>query len=444
MSRLTGNIAVVCLAQFVVVLDTTIVTTALPAVGPALGFADVDLPWVITAYTLVFGALLVPCGRVADLLGPRRAFRLGVAVFTAASALCALAWAPWVLVAARAVQGVGSALLSPAALALLTHLTAPGAARRTAVGWWTAAAACGGASGWVLGGLLTEALGWRAVFWVNVPVGVLLLLAGGLPAGTRRDARLDLRTAALATAALGLLVYGLTSTGERGIAATASWLPLVLAVAAAAALVHRLRVTVDPLLPVLRTTAGANLTALGLTAATTPAMYLSTLYVHEVLHLSPARAALLFPVFNVAVVAGSLVAPAALRALGARATLLAGFTAVAAGTAVFALLSPEGSPQVQLLAGFAVMGAGLGAASVASTHAGTDAVPPAHQGVTSGALNSSAQLGTALGLAVLAPLATTPEVYVVGFAGAGVLATAGLAASLLVDNRAAKADAVVG
>ncbi|MFL6121979.1 MFS transporter [Actinophytocola sp.] len=429
MDRLTGNIATVCVAQFVVVLDTTIVTTALPAIGPALGFAPGGLSWVITAYTVVFGALLVPFGRLADLLGPRRAFRLGTALFVGASAGCALAWAPAALVVARAVQGAGSALLSPAALALLTAMTEPGAARRKAVGWWTAAAACGGASGWVLGGLLTEFLDWRSVFWVNVPIGLLLLGVRRLPAGERRDVRVDIAGAALTIAAVGLVVYALA-----GVPAVTSWLLLVLAVAAAAGLVRRLRRTADPLLPVLRVAAGANLTALGLTAATTPVMYLATLYVQEVCRLSPARAALLFPVFNVAVVAASLAAPSLLRVLGARRTLLAGFATVAAGTVVFATLPAGGMPVTQLVAGFAVLGAGLGAASVASTHAGTEAARE-HHGVASGALNSSAQLGTAVGLALLAPFAAD---YRLGFLGAGVVALAGTAAALLVPRGTAE------
>jgi MFS family permease len=438
MDRLTGNIAVVCVAQFVVVLDVTIVTTALPVIGPALGFADADLPWVVTAYTVVFGALLVPCGRVADLLGPRRAFRIGVAVFVVASTACAVAWTAGVLVAARAVQGLGSALLSPAALTLLTTVAEPGAARRRAVGWWTAAAACGGASGWLLGGLLTELLGWSSVFSVNVPIGLFLLAARGLPAGTRRHGtRIDVTGAMCTITAIGLLVYGLTSAGERGVLALASWGPLVLGAATAVVLVRHLRRTADPLLPVLRAASGANLAALGLTAATTPVMYLSTLYTQEVARLSPARAALLFPVFNLAVVAGSLAAPALLRVLGARRVLLAGFATIAAGTVVFAALPHAGVPVAQLLAGFAVLGAGLGAASVASTHAGTEAVAPEHQGVASGTLTSSAQLGTALGLALLAPVGT----YRGGFLGAGAVAVAGMAAGLLVARTAEKVPA---
>jgi MFS family permease len=428
MDRLTGNIAVVCVAQFVVVLDATIVTTALPAIGPALDFSPTELPWVITAYTVVFGALLVPCGRIADLLGPRRAFRLGMVLFVGASGACALAWTPAALIAARAVQGAGSALLSPAALALLTAMAEPGAARRAAVGWWTAAAACGGASGWLLGGLLTEFLDWRSVFWVNVPIGLLLFAARGLPAGgRRRDVSVDILGAALTITAIGLLVHGLAS-----VPAASSWVSLALAAAVGTGLVRHLRRTADPLLPVLRAAAGANLAALALTAATTPVMYLATLYVQEVCRLSPARAALLFPVFNVAVVAASLSAPAVLRTLGARHTLLAGFATIAAGTVVFATLPAGGVPVAQLVAGFAVLGAGLGVASVTSTHAGTEAAVAEHHGVASGALNSSAQLGTALGLALLTPFAAH---YRLGFLGAGTVALAGMATGLLVTRR---------
>jgi MFS family permease len=452
MDRFNGNtgfrygIAVVCVAQFVVVLDVTIVTTALPAIRTALGFSPAGLPWVITAYALVLGSLLITGGRVADLLGPRRAFGLGLAVFVAGSVCCAAAWSPAVLVGGRVLQGLGAALLSPAALALLTLLSEPGAARRRAVGWWTAAAASGGAGGWVLGGLATQYLGWRAVFWVNVAIGVLALAVAvrALPAGRRRrESRLDLPGALMVTATLGLLVYGLTLIGERGLV---GWVPVLLAAGLAAVLVWHLRRAADPLLPPgllrSRTVAGANLTALLLTATTTPAMYLSTLYVQQVLGLSPARASLLFPVFNLGVIAGSLAGPGALRRIGPRRTLLGGFAGIGAGAVLLAALPGDGLPLGRLLAAFAVMGAGLGGASVASTQAGTEAAEPAHQGVAAGVLNSAAQVGTALGLAILVPL-TSPAgpgatvAYRTGFLGAGALVLAGLAASLLLSRRSA-------
>ena len=208
---------ILCVAQFVVVLDATIVTSALPAIRRALGFSETGLQWVFTAYALVFGGLLIFGGRVADLAGQRRTFLIGLGLFTAASAGCALAWSPAALVTARVFQGAGAALLSPAALALLTTLSEPGAARRRAVGWWTAVAAGGGASGWVLGGLITEYAGWRWVFAVNVPLGLAAVMIAPrvLPADQRRTraSGLDLGGALTATAGLALLVYGLTSAG---------------------------------------------------------------------------------------------------------------------------------------------------------------------------------------------------------------------------------------
>lgn len=367
-------------------------------------------------------------------------------VFVAGSAACALSWSPAVLVLARALQGLGSALLSPAALALLTLLSEPGAVRRRAVGWWTAAAAGGGASGWVLGGLFTEYLGWRTVFWVNVPIGLAALAAaaGVLPTGRRRrGTRLDLPGAVAVTIVLGLLVFGLTNTAERGLLRTPSWAGLALAAGGTALLVRHLRRPTDPLVPLAllrsREVAGANVTALLLTATTSPAMYLCALYVQEALRLSPARASLLFPVLNVAVIAGSAVGPVLLRRYGARRALLAGFTGIGAGTALCATLPGDGLPLGHLLGAFALMGIGLGGASVASTHVGTTAADPAYQGVASGVLGSAAQVGTALGLAVVAPLASSAGAadmgaYRAGFLGTCALAATGLVASLLVRS----------
>jgi EmrB/QacA subfamily drug resistance transporter len=441
-------LVLICVAQFVVVLDATIVTTALPAIRQALGFSDAGLQWVFTAYTLVFGGLLIFGGRVADLVGRRRTFLIGLGLFAAASAGCALASSPAALVAARLFQGAGAALLSPAALALLTTLTEPGEGRRRAVGWWTAVAAGGGASGWVLGGLISEYAGWRWVFAVNVPIGLIALVITPwlLPADRRKTqtSRLDLGGALAATAGLALLVYGLTSAGNRGLGQLSSWLPLLLAATAFVIFVRHEWLTADPLLPpgLLRSrpVAGANLTALAITASTTPAMYLSVLYVQDVLGVPAGRASLLFPAVNLAVIAGSLLGPRLLVRLGGRRTLLVGFTGIAMGITALMILPAGGLPVVQLLAAFTLIGAGLGAASVASTQTGTDAADPAYRGVASGVLNSAAQVGTAVGVALLVPLAAAagPAVmtgYRIGFLGACAIALAGALSSLLVPVR---------
>ena len=305
----------------------------------ALGFSQAGLQWVFTAYALVFGGLLIFGGRVADLAGQRRTFLIGLAVFTAASAGCALAWSPAALVAGRVLQGAGAALLSPAALALLTTLSEPGPRRRRAVGWWTAVAAGGGASGWVLGGLITEYAGWRWVFAVNVPVGLVAVMIAPrvLPTDQRqtRTSGLDLGGALTATAGLALLVYGLTSAGERGLTRLSSWLPLLLAAVAFVIFVRHEGRTANPLVPLglIRSppVAGANLTALAITGSTTPAMYLSVLYVQDVLGVPAGRASLLFPAVNLAVIAGSLTGPRLLGRMGARLTAMAGFTGIAIG-----------------------------------------------------------------------------------------------------------------
>ena len=439
---------VLCVAQFVVVLDATIVTSALPAIRQALGFSQAGLQWVFTAYALVFGGLLIFGGRVADLAGQRRTFLIGLAVFTAASAGCALAWSPAALVTGRVLQGAGAALLSPAALALLTTLSEPGPRRRRAVGWWTAVAAGGGASGWVLGGLITEYVGWRWVFAVNVPLGLVAVMIAPrvLPTDQRqtRTSGLDLGGALTATAGLALLVYGLTSAGERGLTRLSSWLPLLLAAVAFVIFVRHEGRTADPLVPLglirSRPVAGANLTALAITGSTTPAMYLSVLYVQDVLGVPAGRASLLFPAVNLAVIAGSLTGPRLLGRMGARRTALAGFAGIAIGITMLIRLPAAGLPVAQLLSAFALIGGGLGIASVASTQTGTDAANPGYRGVASGVLNSAAQVGTATGVALLVPLAdaTASSVmtgYRIGFLGAFVIALGGAISSLLLPAR---------
>ena len=429
-------LALLCVAQFVVVLDATIVAIALPAMGEALGLGPAGLAWVVTAYTLAFGGCLLSAGRLADRAGRRRVFAAGLLLFAGASLACGLAPSGAVLLAGRALQGLGAALVAPSALALLTALHPEGRPRARALAWWTAAAAGGGASGWVLGGLLSGLLDWHWVFLVNVPV--CLAAAAGAPrllteCRERSPAPPDLPGAVLATAGLAGLVLALTA-GTPAV--------LVLAAAAFALFAAVERRAPDPLLPLaaLRRpqVATPNLVALVLTATTTPPMLLCTLHAQEVLGLDPVAAGLLFPPFNLAVVAGSLGGPRVARALGRNGAMAAGLAGVAAGALALRGIAADATTLGVLIAGFALMGGGLGIASVASTALGTEALDAGRQGVASGLITTSAQVGTALGLAVIVPLAAAGaagaeahvEGYRVGFTAAAAIAAA--AAGLLV------------
>jgi MFS family permease len=449
-----GGVAVLCVAQFVVVLDVTIVAIALPAISRDLGFEPGELSWVITAYTVVLAGLLILGGRAADLVGAARMFRVGLVAFSVASMACALAWSPAALICARIAQGVGAALLSPAALASLNELIERPGARRRALGWWTAAAAGGGASGWVLGGVITEIAGWRWIFAVNAPIGfaaVLISLRVLSPISrpisrprsiTRESHSFDLIGALLVTSGVALGALGLSAIAED-IGHQAGWLVAAMSAVALTFFVWREARVSDPLLPSSLITrpgvVGGNLTAAALTASTTPAMLTVILYVQDTLGLSPARGSMLFPAFNLAVIGGSLLGPLGLSRIGTRPMLLGGFSAVMGGIALLFTLPDRGLPILTLVIAFAAMGLGLGAASVASTTAGTADVPSGEQGVAAGLLNSTAQLGTALGLAVTSPLVASaaPMVgYRRGFFAAVIIGLAGALGSLTVRRPA--------
>jgi MFS family permease len=326
-------------------------------------------------------------------------FCAGLATFGAASLACALAPSAPALVAARAVQGVGAAMEAPSALALVT---ATATDRRRAVSWWTAAAAGGGASGWVLGGLLVQAFGWPAVFLVNVPLcmaGTLLALRV-VPESRGAPRALDLPGTVTVTAGLALLVLGL--------AQVPAVLPAAATVLALFVLVERR--APDPILPgwTLRRPgfARANGVALALTATTTGAMFLAMLYQQEELGRSALEAGLWSAPLNLAVIAGSMLSP--------RAAMPAGLASIAAGAGLLVTLAPAA-----LVSAFVLMGLGLGCASVASTASGTAALPDGEQGIASGVLNAAAQIGSALGLAAIAPLG-----YRAGFLAVVVVALA--------------------
>jgi MFS family permease len=403
-------VTLLCAAQFITVLDVTIVAVALPDIRQSLDMSPESLQWVVSAYTLAFGGLLIAAGRLGDLLGRRRMFTAGLVTFGAASLACALAPSAAVLVAARAVQGAGAALQAPAALALVATTTPN---RERAVAWWTASAAAGGASGWVLGGVLVETFGWPVVFAVNVPLCAIgALLAPVVLRESRGAARgLDVPGTIAVTLGLALLVLGLTQ------------MPLALPGAFAALVAFALieRRAADPIVPAwtLRRPGfvRADAVAMALTGTTTPAMLLALLYQQEELGRSALETGLWCTPLNLAVIAGSTLRP--------RRAMPLGLAAVAAGALVLTTLAPAG-----FVVAFVLMGLGLGCASVAATASGTAALPDEEQGIASGVLNASAQVGTALGLATFVSLG-----YVPGFVAVAALALAAATGSMRTSRR---------
>jgi len=302
-----------CTAEFVVVGALAVVAIALPSIGEDLGFSRSGLQWVISAYVLAFGGFLLPAGRAADLWGRRRVFVVGLVLFSGASLMCGLSGSAALLVAARAAQGLGAALVTPAALSILTGAYPEDGGRSRAVGFWTAAQAGGGASGWIVGGFLTQGPGWEWVFFATVPVGVLGVLLAPLllPESTDPSAppKLDAAGAATVTAALALLVYGCTRAEEAGLASPSTLGSLGLSAALFAAFVFIEARAKHPLVPLrifrLRELVGSGLVALAFQATTNAPLLLCILYLQEVAGLPPAEAGFAFVPFNLAVVAGS-------------------------------------------------------------------------------------------------------------------------------------------
>ncbi|MFI6515056.1 MFS transporter [Spirillospora sp. NPDC050679] len=411
-------LAAVATAQFTVALDMSVVNVALPSVRAALGFAPVDLAWVVHAYALAFGGFLLLGGRACDLFGRRRLFAWGLAVFGLASLAGGLAQAPWQLVAARAVQGLAAAALAPAGLAMLATAFTEGRARVRALGVWSGVNAVGGATGVLAGGLLTEYAGWRWVMLVNVPIiaGALALTASGVPAGPRaeRRDRLDVPGALLATAGTGLLVYGVVRTDRHGWTSAATLGTLALAAVLLAAFVFTEAVlaksrTAAPLLrPGLlrnRWVAGANVFVFLAAAGQFAAFYFVSLYMQQVLGMSAAATGAAFLPFSAGAVAGTLAGTRIAGLRTPRAALVPGALLAAAGMAWFALISPAGSFLADVLGPSLVASVGVGMCLGPVAVAATTGVAAHEAGTASGVLNSARQLGGAVGLAALVTLA---------------------------------------
>jgi EmrB/QacA subfamily drug resistance transporter len=406
-------LALLSAVQFMVVLDIAIVNVALPSIKIDLDFSQENLQWVISAYALVFGGFLLLGGRMADLLGRRRIFVAGLVLFTVASLLAGLAWSEGSLIAARGLQGLGAAIISPAALSILTTTFAEGRERNVALGVWGAVGGFGAAAGVLLGGVLTDALSWEWIFFVNVPIGIAGLALTPLLLGESRDSRsrsFDATGAFLVTSGLVALVFGLTKANDYGWTSGKS---LAIFVAAAVLLVGFLvaesRVK-DPLMPFsifrIRTVAGANVAGFILGAALFAMFLMLTLYMQQVLGYSAMRTG-----FGYLAVAGTAIFWAGLASqlvtrVGVKPVLVTGQVLMAVGLLLFTQVSAGGSYWVDLLPGFLVVGIGMPFSFVSISIAALAGVESSEAGLASGLINTSQQIGGAVGIAALSAIAT--------------------------------------
>lgn len=442
------TLAAVAVVQFMVSLDLSVVNVGLPEIATGLGFSDAGLTWVIHAYALTFGGLLLLGGKAADRYGRKRVLLLGLGLFGLASLVGGFAQEPGQLVAARAVQGIGAAALAPAALALLTSTFPAGRARVRAFGVWSATNAAGGALGVLIGGLLTEYADWRWVMFVNVPMAAcaLALAWRGITAEppTARAGRPDVLGAALVTAGMTLLVFGVVRTDHYAWTSPVTLTTLAVAVALLAVFIHVQRTTLrEPLVRIglfaNRSVVGANLYILLVGAAMASSFYFASLYLQRVLGTGPAQTGIMFLPFALAVIAGSVFAVKLGYRLAPRSLLVIGGLLTATGFAWFGLVSPDGTFATDVLGPSIVTGSGFGLCLGPIASIGTAGVAPHEAGAASGLLNSSRQIGASLGLAALGAAAnhrtgrsTTPQALNDGYALGLTLGAALLAASVLV------------
>ncbi|GGW42084.1 MFS transporter [Streptomyces lucensis JCM 4490] len=396
--------------QFMVSLDLSVVNVALPDIGSDLGFSQVGLTWVIHAYALAFGGLLLLGGKVADRYGHKRILLVGLPLFGLGSLLGGFAQEPGHLVAARAAQGVGAAALAPAALALLASTFPEGKERVKAFGVWSAVNAAGGALGVLIGGLLTQYASWRWVMFVNVPmaVGALALAYRGVandPPAERRG-RPDVVGAVLATAGMSLLVFGVVRTDQHPWSSGTTLTTLAIAVALLAAFVVVEKTTArDPLIRLglftNRSVAGANAYTLLLGGAMASAFYFMSLYLQRVLGNGPARTGVEFLPFAFGVVFGSVLAIKLGLRLAPRNLLIGGGLLTAAGFAWFGMMSADGSFSADILGPSIITSIGIGLCLAPAVSIATEGVAAHETGTASGLLNSTRQIGASLGLAAL-------------------------------------------
>jgi EmrB/QacA subfamily drug resistance transporter len=408
-------LGLVCVAQFMVILDATIVNVAMPTIEHSLHFSPTSLQWIVNAYTLVFGGFLLLGGRAADLFGTQRLFIAGLVIFTGASLLNGLATSSSILIGGRALQGLGAALVSPAALAIVTRTFADGAERTKALGVWSAIAAGGGAAGLLLGGVLTETLSWRWVFFINLPIGI----AAGLLAlrmihndvDENKPATSDVAGAVTVTGGLLVLVYAIVKASSYGWTSGKTW---GLFAAAIVLLVSFIVIELRSRAPLIRldifrtrslsvSNSAMLLVASGLFAS----FFFASLYVQQLLGYSPIQAGLAFLPFTLGIIVGATLAQNLIKRIGVRLVTVSGLTIATFGMLIYTQLSLHGSYIGHLFPAVIVTSLGMGLTFVPVTLLATTNVPGEDAGLASGIFNTSQQIGGALGLAILSTLAAS-------------------------------------
>jgi EmrB/QacA subfamily drug resistance transporter len=408
-------LVLVCMAQFMVILDATIVNVALPSIQADLKMSEADLQWIVNAYTLTFGGFLLLGGRAGDLAGRKKVFLIGLVVFTVASLLNGLAPSSEVLILFRGLQGLGAALIAPAALSIITATFAEGAERTKAMGVWAAIAVGGGAVGLVLGGILVEALSWPWIFFVNIPVGIAVFVAALRNVPESRDEHahksFDVAGAITVTSGLIALVYGIVKAQDKGWTSLHTGGFFTLAAVLLVAFVVIESRSAEPLVRLsifrVRTVRAANVVMLLVASGLFAMFFFNTLYLQRVLDYSALEAGIAFLPFTAGIIVGAGLSQKLVPALGAREVPLIGMALAVVGLLLFVRLQPDASYVADFLPPMILTSIGMGLTFVPVTLIATSGIPTDDAGLASGLYNTSQQVGGALGLAILSTFAVS-------------------------------------
>jgi EmrB/QacA subfamily drug resistance transporter len=433
-----------CVGQFMVILDVSVVNVALPAIRSSLGFSGADLQWVVNAYTLTFAGFLLLGGRACDLLVRRNVFNAGLALFALASLVGGLAQSQGMLIVARGIQGLGGAVVAPATLSIITSTFTEGSARNRALGAWGAMGAAGGATGVLLGGILTEALSWRWILFINVPIGAasalaaMRLIAAERPASPERR-NFDLAGAITGTLGLLVLTFGIVKTEAYGWGSARTLATVGIAVVLLALFVAiEARFATAPLMPLRvfrsRQLRAANVVVLLLGSSAFSMWYFLSLYLQEVLGFSPIETGLAFLPPTIGLAATAQVAGKLLARTGAGRLLTVGMGLICAGLLLLGRVSTDGTYAGDVLVPFILAAAGIGITFVSVTVAGMAGVEPREVGLASGLINTSRQIGGSLGLAILATMATSRTADLAGHTSVHAALTSGFHRAFLLGG----------